>query len=240
MSFSIVSAQPHFMSSTLLLYGFIALLFGYLCGSVTTAIIVCRLMGLPDPRSIGSNNPGATNVLRTGNKLAASLTLAGDFIKGILPVLLTKWLLANNPNAVEWLPTLAGIGAFIGHLWPVFYGLKGGKGVATAFGVLAGTAWPIALFTTIVWLFVAHVSRYSALAAIISFLMAALVSAWLLDSTITVALISAMSGLLLWRHRGNIQRLLQGQESRIGVTVVKSRAQTPKQKQEIRDTQVKE
>jgi glycerol-3-phosphate acyltransferase PlsY len=183
----------------------------YLLGSIATAVVVSRLFGLPDPRTIGSGNPGATNVLRTGNKLAALATLIGDLLKGLIPVVVARAL-----DASELVIALTALAAFIGHIFPVFFQFKGGKGVATALGVLLGLSPWLGLGTLAVWLAMAFGLRYSSLAALTAALAAPLI-AWLLHLGDPVLLaIVIMSVLLIWRHAGNIQRLLQGQETRIG------------------------
>ncbi|WP_341669562.1 glycerol-3-phosphate 1-O-acyltransferase PlsY [Alcaligenes sp. SDU_A2] len=195
-------------------------LLSYLLGSLPFAVIVSKAMGLQDPRTFGSKNPGATNVLRSGNKKAAVLTLLGDAFKGWLAVFLTLQAVA----AWGWAPALAGISAlcaFLGHLFPVFLGFKGGKGVATAIGViLALTPW-LALATVGTWLIIVWVSRYSSLAAIVSavfapfyYLLGAGV-AWPLQASTAAALI-VIAALLLWRHQENIRRLMNGTESKVG------------------------
>jgi len=183
----------------------------YLLGSIATAVVVSRLFGLPDPRTIGSGNPGATNVLRTGNKLAALATLMGDLLKGLIPVVVARAL-----DASDLIIALTALAAFIGHIFPVFFQFRGGKGVATALGVLLGLSPWLGLGTLAVWLAMAFGLRYSSLAALTAALAAPLI-AWLLhlDNMILLA-ITMMSALLIWRHAGNIQRLLKGQESRIG------------------------
>lgn len=196
-------------------------LFGYLCGSVSTAIIVCKLMRLPSPYSAGSGNPGATNVLRIGGKWAAIITLLGDALKGLLPVLLTYVCLASLDTTLSarvsaWLPALAGFSAFIGHLYPVFFGFKGGKGVATAFGALAGIAWPVCLLTALTWALVAAISRYSALAALTAFALAPVYAFFWTGGLILTLLLAIMSAMIFWRHKGNIKRLLDGTEGRFG------------------------
>jgi acyl phosphate:glycerol-3-phosphate acyltransferase len=182
----------------------------YLLGSVSSAIIVCRLMGLPDPRTQGSNNPGATNVLRIGGKKAAGITLLGDSLKGLIPMV-AGHLLGVGPAL------LAGIGlaAFIGHLYPVFFGFRGGKGVATALGVQIGLYWPIGLSVAAIWLFVAKVLKISSLSALISMALAPLIVwvFWPEKSLIGMQLI--ITGLLFWRHRSNIRNLISGTEDRI-------------------------
>lgn len=192
----------------------------YLLGSLPFAIIVSRAMGLQDPRSFGSRNPGATNVLRTGNRTAAALTLAGDMAKGWLAV----WLAQLVSDSQGLAPTVTGICAlavFLGHLYPVFLQFKGGKGVATALGVLAGLSPWLALATALTWLIIAYAFRYSSLAAIIAAIFAPLYYilggnvAWPLVASHTVAIV-AISIMLLLRHQANISRLLQGKEARIG------------------------
>lgn len=192
----------------------------YLLGSLPFAVIVSRAMGLQDPRSFGSGNPGATNVLRSGNKKAAVLTLLGDAFKGYLAVYLCLLAIEHW----HWASSLAGLSAlcaFLGHVFPIFLGFKGGKGVATAIGViLALNPW-LALAAIGTWLIVAYVSRYSSLAAIVSailvplfYLLGANVT-WPLHPSLAMYLV-AISAILLWRHAANIQRLLQGKESKIG------------------------
>jgi glycerol-3-phosphate acyltransferase PlsY len=182
----------------------------YLLGSISSAIIVCRLMGLPDPRTEGSNNPGATNVLRIGGRKAAAITLLGDSIKGLVPVLLCH-LFGRGPEVLA----LAGLAAFLGHLYPVFFGFKGGKGVATALGVQFGWHWLIGLAVAGTWLFMAKVARISSLAALISMALAPLV-VWLIwPSPELVAAQVVISILLFWRHRSNIRKLVEGSEGKI-------------------------
>jgi len=194
----------------------------YLIGSLSFAVIVSRVMGLDDPRSYGSKNPGATNVLRSGSKKAAAATLLLDAFKGWLPVWLVShwgasWGLGDGALAA------VGIAAFLGHLFPLFFRFKGGKGVATAAGVLIGFEPLLGLATLGSWLFVALVLKYSSLAAVVAALFApgfyimASGESWAWYGSAPVALaVSLMSLLLLWRHRGNISRLLSGQEGRIG------------------------
>lgn len=198
----------------------LSLLAGYLIGSVSFAVVVSRLMGLRDPRSFGSGNPGATNVLRGGNKLAALLTLLGDAAKGWLAVMLASWGIGHGLLPDAALP-LAGLGAFLGHLYPLFLRFRGGKGVATALGVLLALQPWLALATALTWAIVAAVTRYSSLAAIIAAVFAPLYYvlggdvAWRIDG-LTASVIVAISVLLLSRHHENIARLLAGKESRIG------------------------
>jgi glycerol-3-phosphate acyltransferase PlsY len=184
-----------------------AVLAAYCLGSISFAIVVSRLMRLPDPRSYGSKNPGATNVLRTGRRAAAVLTLAGDAGKGWLAVWLASFFTAEV--------ALAGLAAFLGHLFPVFHRFQGGKGVATAAGVLFALDWRIGLGTVITWLVIAAALRYSSLASLVAALFAPFAAALLLgwQSAITVGV---MALFLAWRHKGNIARLLAGTESRLG------------------------
>ena len=187
----------------------------YLVGSVPFAVVVSRLFGMADPRSYGSGNPGATNVLRSGNKLAAALTLVGDALKGWLAV----FAAANLAPALELgaiAAPAAGLMAFLGHLFPVFLGFKGGKGVATAAGVLIGASGWLGLATLGVWLGVAFTLRYSSLAALCAALAAPALAFALGLDTYWILACSAMSALLIWRHKDNIKRLVAGQESRIG------------------------
>ncbi len=187
----------------------------YLVGSVPFAVVVSRLFGMADPRSYGSGNPGATNVLRSGNKLAAALTLVGDALKGWLAVFAAANLApALDLGAIS--APAAGLMAFLGHLFPVFLGFKGGKGVATAAGVLIGASGWLGLATLGVWLGVAFTLRYSSLAALCAALAAPALAFALGLDTYWILACSAMSALLIWRHKDNIKRLLAGQESRIG------------------------
>ena len=179
----------------------------YCLGSVSFAVAVSKLMRLPDPRSYGSKNPGATNVLRSGSKMAALLTLIGDSAKGGVAV----WLASYFTDELA----AVGLAAFLGHLYPVFHRFQGGKGVATAAGVLIALDWRIGLGTIATWIIIAFALRYSSLAALVAALFAPLATAFLLElkSAFFVAVISAF---LVWRHRGNIARLIAGTEPRIG------------------------
>ncbi len=182
----------------------------YLLGSISSAIIVCRLMGLADPRTEGSNNPGATNVLRIGGKKAAALTLLGDMLKGLVPVL------AANLAGVA-LPILAAtsIAAFLGHLYPLFFGFKGGKGVATALGVQFGLSWAIGGSVAAVWLFIAKILNVSSLAALVSMALAPLF-VWLFwREPALIGMQVVMTVMLFWRHRSNIRNLISGEEGKI-------------------------
>ena len=184
---------------------------GYLLGSVSSAVVVSRLMNLPDPRSEGSGNPGATNVLRLGNKVGAGLTLAGDTLKGALPVLVARWLVDDSLTVA-----LAGAGAFFGHLFPLFFGFKGGKGVATALGVFAAVSLSVAGGLALTWLVVALVFRYSSLAALVSAVSAPAWAWWILSDPVYTGLAALLALMLALRHRANIGRLAAGTESKIG------------------------
>ncbi len=183
----------------------------YLLGSLPFAVIVSRAFGLADPRSYGSGNPGATNVLRSGNKLAALLTLAGDAAKGWLAV----WL-AQRLGAEGTIVALAGLAAFLGHVFPLFLKFRGGKGVATALGVLAGLSGSLALAAAAAWLLVAWLTRYSSLAAIAAALATPLAGWLLLGDTRLVACVTVLAAILIWRHKENIRKLLAGTEGKIG------------------------
>ena len=193
---------------------------GYLIGSLSFAVIVSRFMGLNDPRTYGSKNPGATNVLRSGNKMAAVLTLLFDAIKGWLPV---WWVLHVGQlwSLGAEVAALAGLAAFLGHLYPVFFRFQGGKGVATALGVLMGVDPLLGLATALTWVIVALFFRYSSLAALVAAVFAPVYYAlggdvaWPLQPPM-LGLLIAMAALLVWRHRENIHRLLAGTESRLG------------------------
>lgn len=198
----------------------IATVLAYLLGSLSFAVIVSRVMGLSDPRTYGSKNPGATNVLRSGSKPAALVTLLLDGLKGWLPVALVGWY--GQPYGMEeGTVALVGLAAFLGHLYPVFFRFQGGKGVATALGVLFGVHWLLGLATVLTWLIIAIFFRYSSLASLVSavfapvFYLLANGVAWYTDTRITLS-ICVMSLLLFYRHRENIVRLLAGKESRLG------------------------
>lgn len=198
----------------------LATIVAYLIGSLSFAVIVSTVMGLNDPRTYGSGNPGATNVLRSGSKKAAVLTLLLDALKGLIPVLLVKYF-GPDYGLHEGTLALVAIAAFLGHLFPVFFKFKGGKGVATALGVLLGISGWLGLFVLLTWLAVALISRYSSLSALIAAVMSPVYyvllggSLWVYDKSLLLA-VMAMSALLLWRHTENISRLLKGQESKIG------------------------
>ncbi len=184
---------------------------GYLLGSLSSAIIVCRLLGLPDPRGEGSGNPGATNVLRIGGKKAAAITLIGDMLKGLIPV-----LIANLLGADLTIQAAVAVAAFLGHLYPLFFGFKGGKGVATAIGVLLGLHWPVGLLTIATWLVIAKVFKISSLAALLAILVTPLYIWWLIPNKSLIIAMLFMGSLLFWRHRSNIKGLLAGSEGKMG------------------------
>ena len=203
-----------------MIYPLLATVAAYLIGSLSFAVIVSRVMGLKDPRSYGSKNPGATNVLRSGSKAAAVATLVLDAVKGWLPVMLVRWF--GQPYGLgDGTVALVGLAAFAGHLWPVFFKFEGGKGVATALGVLLGINWILGLATAATWLIIAFFFRYSSLASLIAaafapvYYLLANGVAWYTDPAISMA-IFIMAMLLAWRHRENIGRLIQGKESRLG------------------------
>lgn len=183
----------------------------YLMGSLSTAVIVSKLFGLPDPRQQGSKNPGATNVLRLGGKKAAAITLAGDALKGLIPVMLAQYLGATTDMVAA-----VGLAAFLGHLYPVFFGFKGGKGVATALGVLSGFSGWVGLSVLATWILMAVVFRYSSLSALTAAILAPVYVWFILKSPVLAGAALAMALLLVSRHRANIERLLKGEESRIG------------------------
>ena len=189
----------------------LAIVFAYLLGSVSFAVLVSKLMGLPDPHTYGSKNPGATNVLRTGSKVAALLTLIGDSCKGAVAVLLAIAFVTTVPVELA----LVGLAAFLGHLYPVFHRFQGGKGVATAAGVLLALDWRVGLGTLLTWGIIALFLRYSSLAALVAALFAPIGAAYLLGWQ-AGAVVAVMSAFLVWRHKANIARLLAGTEPRIG------------------------
>lgn len=192
-----------------------AIAIAYLIGSVSFAVVVSRVMGLADPRSYGSGNPGATNVLRSGNRAAALATLVGDAAKGAVAVLLAR-ALAERFGFSDATLAAVGLAAFVGHLFPVFHGFRGGKGVATAAGVLIALSPWLGLATLATWITIAVFFRYSSLAALVSAVFAPAYYLLLAGADGVLAVLVAMSVLLLLRHRGNIANLLAGRETRIG------------------------
>lgn len=203
-----------------ILHPALAVVLAYLIGSVSFAVVVSRFMGLADPRSYGSQNPGATNVLRSGNKLAAVLTLLLDGVKGWLPV----WAVVHEGASYglgAGTVAMVALAAFVGHVWPVFFRFQGGKGVATAAGVLIGIEPFLGLATLATWLIVAFFSRYSSLAALVAAVFAPIYYffgnqvAWNADDRVLLS-VALMSAVLIWRHKANIGKLMRGEESRIG------------------------
>ena len=190
---------------------FLVAIAGYLLGSVPFAVITSKLFGLADPRTVGSGNPGATNVLRSGNKLAALITLVGDAAKGTIAM-----LIARQVGAGDTAIAVAGIAAFIGHVFPFTLGFKGGKGVATALGVMLGFSAAYAGVMALIWLGVALVTRYSSLAALVAALTAPVVAWQMFNAPTITASMLVMAVILVLRHRSNISKLLAGTESRIG------------------------
>ena len=205
-------------------YPLLATIAAYLLGSLSFAVIVTRAMGMRDPRTYGSKNPGATNVLRSGSKVAAVVTLVLDAVKGWLPVALVVWF--GKPYGMEeGTMALVGLAAFLGHLWPVFFRFEGGKGVATALGVLLGVSGWLGLATAVTWVIIAFFFRYSSLASLVAAVFAPVYYlladgvVWNADGRIAAAM-AVMALLLAWRHKENIKRLLEGKESRLGVSKV--------------------
>ena len=191
---------------------------GYLAGSIPFAVVVSRLFGMPDPRTYGSRNIGATNVLRSGNRLAALLTLVGDAGKGWLAVLVARMLRLDDMAVA-----IVAVAAFLGHVFPVWLRFRGGKGVATAAGVLIALDWRLGVAVLALWAAVAAATRYSSLAAIVAAMAAPFVAWWLLGPGPLLAAVSAMAIVLVSRHQDNIGKLLRGEESRIGA----AKAQPP-------------
>lgn len=198
----------------------LAALAAYALGSLSFAVLVSRVMGLHDPRTYGSKNPGATNVLRSGSKVAAAVTLLLDAAKGWLPVALVAWF--GKPYGLEdGTLAMVGLAAFLGHVFPVFFGFQGGKGVATALGVCFGISWILGLATVVTWLIIAWFFRYSSLASLVAALFAPVYYvfgdsvAWYTEKSVLLAL-GIMGLLLVWRHAQNIGRLVKGTESRLG------------------------
>jgi glycerol-3-phosphate acyltransferase PlsY len=200
----------------------------YLIGSISFAVVVSKCMRLPDPHSYGSGNPGATNVLRTGNKLAAALTLIGDALKGFLAVMLARMLLGDTSltsTLNSWLLCGVVIAVFLGHLFPIFHGFKGGKGVATACGILFGINWILGVATLSTWIIVATFMRYSSLAALAAAVFGPIYFIFLFGFQPMAIALAIICALLIWRHRSNIRNLMNGTESRIG-SKKKSNVQT--------------
>ena len=211
------------------LYPAFAAVLAYLIGSLSFAVIVSRTMGLSDPRSYGSGNPGATNVLRSGNKTAAVLTLLLDALKGFVPVVLVNEF-GTRYGLGEGTLALVGLAAFVGHLWPVFFHFRGGKGVATAAGVLFGLNPWLGLATLATWVIIAVFTRYSSLAAIVCAVFAPFYQLLLWGGGPVAVAVMVMGGLLIWRHRANIRKLLQGTESKLGQKAGQGAAVAPRPK----------
>ena len=186
------------------------LIFAYLMGSVSSAVLVCKALHLEDPRNVGSGNPGATNVLRLHGKKAAFLTLLGDSLKGFIPV-----MIAHALGVSDLVVALTGLCAFSGHLLPVFFGFRGGKGVATLIGVLLGTSWLLGLAYIITWLMIALITRYSSLAGLTASVLTPLYAYFLLPAIDYVVVFSVMTIILFWRHHANIRNLFRGKETKI-------------------------
>jgi glycerol-3-phosphate acyltransferase PlsY len=213
------------MSSSLFLPALAALAFGYLLGSIPFGLIFTKAAGLGDVRAIGSGSIGATNVLRTGNKKLAGLTVLLDGLKGTAAVVLVAWFAASYATSSEQgaggllgvllVPWVAGLGAILGHLFPMWLGFKGGKGVATYIGVLLGAYWPAAAVFCLAWLVVAAVSRYSSLASLAATFLT-FIHFTIIGGKLVVPIVAIISALIYWMHRENIRRLIAGQESRIG------------------------
>ena len=198
-----------------LMYALAVIIAAYLLGSISFAVVVSKAMGLPNPYSYGSGNPGATNVLRTGNKKAAILTLIGDCLKGFIAVLMAKYLMGDQPE-LQWTISLVAIAVFLGHVYPIFHRFQGGKGVATAAGVLFGINWILGLAALSTWLIVAFFFRYSSLAALATAIFAPLYCFFLFGSQVICLSVLLIGIVLVWRHRGNITKLLNGSEGKIG------------------------
>jgi glycerol-3-phosphate acyltransferase PlsY len=187
----------------------------YLLGSLSFAVIVSKAMGMADPRSYGSGNPGATNVLRSGKKKAAILTLLGDALKGLVAVVIAKCLL-DAGHITEATVAWVSVAVLVGHMWPVFFGFKGGKGVATAVGVLFALSWPVALICTIVWLIMAFGLKISSVAALVATVLSPVLAWYFIDEASWCWAVLVIAVLVLYRHKSNIQNLLSGKETKIG------------------------
>ena len=189
----------------------------YLIGSVSFAVIVSSAFGLPDPHEYGSGNPGATNVLRTGNKKAAILTLAGDGLKGLVAVALAQWLVPQT-GGLPWVVPAAALAVFLGHLFPVFHGFAGGKGVATAAGIVFALHWPLGLALLVVWATMAYGFKISSLAALTTAVLLPLGAFYVFGNALIAWTMVPICVLLFWRHRANIRQLMDGKERSIGRT----------------------
>ncbi|MGK0297194.1 MAG: glycerol-3-phosphate acyltransferase PlsY [Gammaproteobacteria bacterium] len=189
----------------------LAIVSAYLLGSLSAAILVCKVMGLSDPRKGGSGNPGATNVYRLHGTKAGSIALFGDLIKGVLPILVSQYI-----GVADWVIAVSGIAVFLGHTYPIFFHFKGGKGVATLLGVLLATSWLVGLLFIFSWALIAILFRYSSAAGMTAAMLAPVYAIWLTPDMSYVGSFTVMALFLLVRHRKNIERLLAGTESRIG------------------------
>jgi len=189
------------------------IIIAYLLGSISGALIVSKIMGLPDPRTQGSGNPGATNVLRYSGKTAALLTLLLDVLKAVIAILMTKFI-TTEPTILA----SAGLAVFLGHLYPIFFQFRGGKGVATAFGAILILAWPVSLAALTTWLIMSLIFRYSSLSAITAAILTPSYMFWFTNSLEYTLMAFIITALLIWRHRSNIYNLLNGQENKIGKT----------------------
>jgi acyl phosphate:glycerol-3-phosphate acyltransferase len=208
------------------IFPLLAALAGYLIGSLSFAVLISRAMGLSDPRSYGSGNPGATNVLRSGNKAAAILTLVCDALKGYVPVLLVV-MLGQRWGLGQGTAALVGLGAFLGHLWPVFFRFEGGKGVATAAGVILALNPLLGAATLATWAIIAYFSRYSSLAAIVAAVFAPFYQMLIWGAGPIVGVLVIMGLLLIWRHQANLKKLLNGTESKLGQKAAGAAAGAP-------------
>lgn len=197
-------------SASLFIPAVLASIIAYLVGSVSAAILICRLMNLPDPRETGSGNPGATNVLRVGGKLPAALTLLGDALKGLLPVAITGLIVPHPPTVA-----LVAMAAFLGHLYPVFFDFRGGKGVATALGALFGLSMQIGLLATVSWLVICIAFRISSLAALVTFTLVPFILLTAGHTAFAIVYV-VIAGFLVYSHRENIKRILAGTEPKLG------------------------
>jgi|TARA_B110000238_G_C16043098_1_gene402760 glycerol-3-phosphate acyltransferase PlsY len=192
------------------IYG-LGIILAYLAGSISSSILIARCLQLPDPRSLGSGNPGATNMLRTGSKKAAAFTLLGDLLKGLIPL-----LIARSLGFDLLVLCLMGLAAIIGHMHPIYYKFRGGKGVATSLGVLLGINWVLAIVWIAVWVSSAKLTSYSSLAALVATASLPIVAYFMHLPMIIIYLTSAIAILVIWRHQSNIRNLLAGKESKIG------------------------
>ena len=188
----------------------------YLIGSFSSAIVTCKIMGIEDPRNTGSNNPGATNVLRHGGKKAAIITLLGDMLKGLIPVLVVSQLQVYQLQTDTLIIALVGLFALLGHIFPAYYGFKGGKGVATYYGVILGMNWLVGLIALAIWLGMAAIVKISSLSALVSIFFTPFILWYFSQSVELTSAVALMSILVFWRHKQNIKSLLQGSENKIG------------------------